>query len=288
MSIRAILVPVDGTEAAVPILETAFMVGRDLAAHLDVYHISADPKDAVPLLGEGMSGAMIEEMIDLAEKDAQDRASRARQMFDDFCSRHSVNVVETAQASDQVSAAWVMDTGREDEAVARRGRLADLIVVGRPTPDSDLSSTLTLNAAIFETGRPVLVVPPETPAALGQKIAIFWNGSAESARAAAAALPFIGRAQTAVVLTAESDRTSTSAATDLAGYLARHGIQAPTEAVAPAGRSVGEALLKAAGEVGADMLVMGAYTHSRMRQLILGGVTKHVLAHATIPLFLIH
>ena len=288
MAIKTMLVPIDGSDAATPSLETAGLVGRGLEAHVSVFHVSADPKDAVPLLGEGMSGAMIEEMIDLAEKDAKGRAAAARRMFDDFCARHAIAVVDKAAASQTVSASWITETGREDEAVARRGRLADLVVVGRPTPDSDLTSTLTLNAAIFETGRPVLVVPPEAPAALGRRIAVFWNGTAESARAAAAALPFFDRAESTVILTAESDRTSTSAATDLAGYLAWHGVDAPTEAVSPGGGSVGAALLEAAGKGGADLLVMGAYTHSRMRQLILGGVTKHVLAAATIPLLMIH
>ena len=288
MTIKTMLVPVDGTDAALPVLETAYLVGSYLGAHLNVFHVSADPKDAVPLLGEGMSGAMIEEMIDLAEKDANSRSATARQMFDEFCASHSITVVDKPALPDQVCASWTVETGREDEAVARHGRLADMVIASRPTPESDLTSTLTLNAAIFETGRAVLVVPPKAPSSLGRKIAVFWNGTAESARAAAAALPFIEKADTTLILTAESARTSTSAAMDLAAYLGWHGVNAPTEAVEPAGRSVGESLLKAAEADGADLLVMGAYTHSRMRQLILGGVTKHVLAEASIPLFMVH
>ena len=288
MPIRTILVPIDGANTSHSTLETAYMVGRDLDAHLDVFHIAADPKDAVPLLGEGMSGAMIEEMIDLAEKDAHTRSDRAHKLFEEFRARHSVDVVDTPRATDKISTKWIMDTGREDEAVARRGRLADLIIVGQPTPASDLSSTLTLNAAIFETGRPVLLAPTNTPAALGKKIAVFWNGSAESARAASAAMPFFKQAEATVILTADSSRTSSANVSHLTDYMAWHGVSASMEAVAPAGRAVGEALLKAADQAGADMLVMGAYTHSRMRQLILGGVTKHVLANTTIPLFLIH
>jgi len=288
MPIKTMLAPIDGTDEALPILETAFMVGRDLGAHMNVFHVSADPKDAVPLLGEGMSGAMIEEMIDLAEKDADGRLTTARKMFDEFCAKNSIPVVDKPALSDQVCASWTVETGREDEAVARHGRLADMVVTSQPTPESDLTSTLTLNAAIFETGRPVLVVPPSTPPSIGRKIAIFWNGTAESARAAAAAMPFIENSDTTYILTAESARTSTSAATDLAAYLAWYGVEAPTEAVEPSGRSVGESLIRAAHDDGADLLVMGAYTHSRMRQLIHGGVTKHVLAEASIPLLMVH
>ena len=94
MSIKTILVPVDGTEAARPALETAFAVAKEFSAHVDVLHVSADPKDAVPLLGEGMSGAMIEEMIEYAEKESGERAASARRMFDDQCARVVLRLVE--------------------------------------------------------------------------------------------------------------------------------------------------------------------------------------------------
>ncbi|MFQ5619172.1 MAG: universal stress protein [Rhodospirillales bacterium] len=130
MGIRTILVPLDGSEASKPALETAFMVGRDLAANVKVLHMRADPKDAVPLLGEGMSGTMIEEMIELAETEAAKRAAKARAMFDGLCSEHGIAVVDTPAPAEEVSASWTEDTGREDEATAWRGRLVDLIVVG--------------------------------------------------------------------------------------------------------------------------------------------------------------
>ena len=289
MSIKSILVPVDGTEGARPALEMAFAVGKQFSAHVDVLHVSADPKDAVPLLGEGMSGAMIEEMIDYAEKEAAERAASGRRMFDEVCARDSVSVTGTPPAADTVSAAWVEVVGRDNEAVARRGRLADLIVAGRPTADGDPSATMVLNGALFETGRPVLVAPPGvSPAAVGSKVAIAWNLNAEAARAVAAAIPFLSRAESVVVVTAESKRTSSDAAGELVPYLAWHGISAATKAIPPSRRAIGEALLGACADIGADLLVMGAYTHGRVRQLILGGVTRHVLAEATIPVLMVH
>ncbi len=288
MGIRTILVPLDGSEASKPAVETAFMVGRDLAAHLKVLHMRADPKDAVPLLGEGMSGTMIEEMIELAETEGAKRAAKARAIFDGLCSEHGIPVVDEPALTDKVSASWTEDTGREDEATAWRGRLVDLIVVGRPTSQSDGTSTMTLNAALFETGRPVLVAPSSAPGALGRKVAISWNGSSQAARAVSAALPYITRSDGVVILTVESDRTSASAAPELAAYLAWHGVRAETKIFSPTNRSVGAALLEECAGIGADLLVMGAYTHSRMRQLILGGVTRHVLAEAAVPLFMAH
>ena len=83
---------VDGTDAARSALQTAFAAGQQFSAHVDALHVSADPKDAVPLLGEGMSGAMIEEMIQYAEKEAAERAASGRRMFDEQCARDSVSV----------------------------------------------------------------------------------------------------------------------------------------------------------------------------------------------------
>ena len=283
MPIKTILVPLDGTEGAQLVLDTAFTVAQHLAAHVEVLHVRADSKNAVPLLGEGMSGAMIEEMIDLAEKEAMNRAQKARAMFEEACRRLSLPVVDAPPGPEGPSAAWVDETGREDEVTAKRGRLADLIVVARPTPDSDVTFRMTLNAAIRETGRPVLVIPPSGAKMVGHKVAIAWNGSHESSRAVRLAMTFVESAEEVFVLTAEGGNTRACAASQLANYLAWHGIQAKTRTFEIADRAGGEDLLKECKGVGADLLIMGAYTQSRVRTLILGGVTSHVLGHVDMP-----
>ena len=242
MTIRTILVPLDGSEAQQPVMELGLTFGRDLGAHVDVLHVRPDPKDTIPLLGEGMSVSMIEDMIEIADKEAGERAARTRRMFDEMVERHSLQVSEKPDGSGP-SAAWNEEVGRGDEVTARRGRLSDLIVVGRPTVTSDVSSTLTLNAALFDTGRPVLVVPPGGAADFGKTVAISWNGSAQSARAVGSALPLIERARKVTVMTADSPRTSSARAPELAAYLERHGIQPGTKTFTAEGRqSVGQAL----------------------------------------------
>lgn len=283
MPIKTILVPLDGTEAAQGVLDAAFAVARDLKAHVDVLHVRADSKNAVPLLGEGMSGAMIEEMIDLAEKESGSRAVKAKAMFDQTCKRLALPLAEQPPGPDGPSAAWIDETGREDEATAKLGRLADLIVVARPTAESDVSSRMTLNAAIRETGRPVLVIPPGETRVMGRKVGIAWNGSHESSRAVRLAMSFVETAKEVVILTAEGGRTRACAASQLANYLAWHGIVAKTRTFEIADRAGGEDLLKECKEQGIDLLMMGAYTQSRVRTLILGGVTSHVLGNADLP-----
>ncbi len=287
MSIKTILVPIDGTETSRTALDAACLVGRDLSAHIEVLHVANDPKDAVPLLGEGMSAAIIEEMIHLAETEAAERSARAEAMFEDARTRFDLALQDTPPSGDGGSMELVQRVGREDELTAEKGRLADLIVATRPTEHSEASLTMTINAGLFETGRPVLVVPPKTPQTIGKKIAVSWNGSAEASRAVAAAMPLISRSEGVVIMTAENDRTLSGVAPQLANYFAWHGVSAETRTL-PGNSQVGQVLLEDCIAVGADLLVMGAYTHSRMRQLILGGVTKHVLGNAELPVLMAH
>lgn len=283
---KTVLVPVtDGETAAAP-LDTAFGLAAIFGAHVVGLHVRTDPTSAVPLVGEGMSGGMVEEMMTMAEKQAGERAARARAAFDAACARHKVPLASTPTPGP--TAQWEDVTGREEEAVAWRGRLSDLVIMGRPTEGLDAPALLTLNAALMESGKPLLLAPPSAPASVGRRIAVAWNGSAEAGRAVAFALPLMKRAEAVTILTLTEDtRTLSAPGGELAAFLAWHGITAQVQ-VLHAGANAGTVLLEQCAAVGADLLVMGAYTHSRLRQLILGGVTRHVLGHAQLPCLLCH
>ncbi len=287
MGIRTILISVDGTEPSQHALKTGFSVGRALGAHIDVLHVRADPKDTVPLLGEGMSVAMIEDMMDVADRESTDRASQARKLFEAATSEYGA-VLSHQPNGEGFSVNWIEETGREDDAIALHGRLADLIVAPRPTEQSDVSANLALNAALFETGRAVLVVPPSGVPTEAKNVVISWNGSAHAARAVAAALPLLKTAGAVTVFTVESDRTSTERAPELATYLGWHGVNCDTHTLSGSAANVGPKLMEEVAADGADLLVMGAYTHSRMRQLILGGVTRHVLETSPVSVLMAH
>jgi len=288
MTIKSILVPLDGSDSSRNALQTAIAMARDCGAHLNVVHVRANPKDAVPLLGEGMSGAVIEDIISAAEKEAVERARKSRTIFDEVCSSQGVAWVDGPSASTGPTATWIEEIGREDEVVALRGRLADMIVVSRPTDETAVAATMTLNAAMVETGRGVLVVPPGGSGSFGKRVAISWNGSAEAARAVAAAMSLIEDAEKVLILTIDGDSASPNVAKELSDYLAWHGVNAEIETTPVVESQVGETVLKKCGDWNADLLVMGAYTHSRLRQLIMGGVTRHVLAEATLPVVMVH
>jgi nucleotide-binding universal stress UspA family protein len=287
MSIRTILISVDGTEASHHALKMGFVIGRAMRSHVDVLHVRADPKDTVPLLGEGMSVAMIEDMMDVADRESIDKAGKARTVFEQAITDYGATISHQPEG-EGFSVNWIEETGREDDAVALHGRLVDLIVAPRPTESSDVSANLALNAALFETGRAVLVVPPSGSDEPGNNVVISWNGSAQAARAVTSAMPILKAAETVTVFTVESDRTSSERAPELATYLGWHGIICDTHTLSGPSTSVGPKLMEEVAGVKADMLVMGAYTHSRMRQLILGGVTRHILESARIPVLMAH
>ena len=146
----------------------------------------------------------------------------------------------------------------------------------------------TLEAALFESGRPILIIPATVPATIGESIVIAWNGSTETARAVAFAMPFLRQAKRVVVLTVEGWSVPGPSAAQLAGALRRNDLSVEVVAVPAGRRSSGEVLLSQAVEIGADLIIKGAYTQSRLRQMIFGGATSHVLAASTLPVLMAH
>lgn len=286
MAIRKLLLPLTGTAAGEAALTTALMIARHWNAHVTALHVRVDARDVAPLAGEGLSGAMIEEMMTATEKESSDRAHAVRLMFDRFVAEHNVVVGDARPGADHATASFASVMGREEDLVAQQARLADLTVVPHPDAGEDVSSSDALHAVLFDSGRPVLISPQVAPATIGTRVCLAWNGTAESAASAQAALPWMQRADAVRVLSADEYQRRGPGAQELAAYLALHGVHAELATFRPIDREVGAGLLAAAREFGCDLLSMGAYSHSRLRQLILGGVTRHVLEHANLPVMM--
>ena len=285
MAIRRLLLPLTGTAAGEAALTTALLVARLWDAHVTALHVRVDSRDVAPLAGEGLSGAMIEEMMSATEKESSDRSNAVRAMFDRFVVEHGVPVAEPHPRAG-ATANFASVTGREEDLVSQLARLTDLTVVPHPEAGDDVSSSDALHAVLFDSGRPVLIAPQRPLPTIGTRIAIAWNGTAESAAAVQAAIPWMQRAQAVRVLSADEYQRRGPGAAELASYLALHDIRVETAQFKPIEKDVGRGLLSAAREFGADMMAMGAYSHSRLRQLILGGVTRHVLESAVIPVLM--
>jgi len=220
------------------------------------------------------------------EKESAERANAVHAMFDRFVARHEVTVAEPSAGATGATASFASVMGREEDLVAQLARLSDLTVVPHPESGEDVSSSDALHAVLFDSGRPVLIAPRVAPASIGRRVCVAWNGTAESAAAVWAAIPWMQRAEAVRVLCADEYQRRGPAATELVPYLALHDIHPDVAVFRPIDREVGAGLLAAAREFGADLLAMGAYSHSRLRQLILGGVTRHVLEHADLPIMM--
>ncbi|HYZ22218.1 MAG TPA: universal stress protein [Rhodopila sp.] len=286
MAIRKILLPLTGTAAGEAALATALLIARKWNAHVTALHVRVDSRDVAPLAGEGLSGAMIEEMMSATEKESNDRAQAVRAMFERFVARHDVYVQEGHARAERATASFAAVTGREEDIVAQQARLADLTVVPHPDAGEDVSSSDALHAVLFDSGRPVLISPQKPPADIGTRVCLAWNGTAESASSVQAALPWMERASAVAILSAEGYQRRGPAAPELAAFLALHDIHPEIITFRSVNGSVGAGLLAAAAAYGCDLLSMGAYSHSRLRQLILGGVTRHVLEHSTLPVMM--
>ncbi len=286
MPIRKLLLPLTGTAAGEAALTTSLMIARRFNAHVTALHVRVDSRDVAPLAGEGLSGAMIEEMMSATEKESGDRAYAVRSMFERFVARQEVVVGEPRAGLHYPTASFAAVTGREEDIVAQQARLSDLTVVPHPDAGEDVSSSDALHAVLFDSGRPVLISPQIAPKSIGTRVCLAWNGTAESAESAFAALPWMQQAEAVRILSAEGYQRRGPAAPDLAAYLALHDVNADIVMFKSVGGSVGAGLLAAAAEFGCDLLSMGAYSHSRLRQLILGGVTRHVLEYSTLPVMM--
>ncbi|MGZ6213153.1 MAG: universal stress protein [Candidatus Binataceae bacterium] len=235
-----------------------------------------DPVAALPLAGEAMSGAMVDEMVAIAAREGEARAARGRALFNELVAANSGGAAQ-----------WLEQSGIEEQVVSIRAARSDFTVMPRPGAESPPVALTTLNSVLMQSGRPVLIVPPGDRATPLAQIALFWNGSTEATRAVAGALPFLTRAERVTVLRVEEEEWF-APTDDLEVYLDRHGVKTVIAKVLPKEGKTGHSLLAGAAEAKADLMVMGAYTRSKVRQLILGSVTGYVMKNATLPVLLCH
>jgi nucleotide-binding universal stress UspA family protein len=207
-------------------------------------------------------------------------------MFQRFTVEHRVKVMEATAGTESATASFLILTGRKLDILPQQARLADLTVVRHPATPEEVSSSDVLHAVLFDSGRPLLIAPQVAPTTVGRRICLGWNGSAESAAAVEAAMPWLQRAEAVRILWAEDYQRHGPQAQELQTYLAMHGVPADLRMFKPIDNIVGAGLLAATKEFNCDLLAMGAYAHSRLRQQILGGVTRHILERAALPVMM--
>ncbi len=288
MTLKVILSPLSGTDADTSALATAIELGKRFDAHVRVLHAKSDPTDSAPLIGEGMSGIVMEQVMRASQSEIDKRESAAKIKFNDALKTSGLQEAATPVDSSGASMSFREIEGREDQLVSEFGRLCDIIVLpNQEVGDGSVQAAVTMEAALMSSGRPVLVSSPDG-GDVGANVAVAWNGGREAAHAVEAALPILAQADQVHILTVGTEKTDVTRADGLVDYLAWHGIDAKLSKLEPQRGSTGVALMAAADELKCDLIVMGGYGHSRMRELIFGGVTRYALNHAPIAVLMAH
>jgi nucleotide-binding universal stress UspA family protein len=290
MAIRTILAAVSGGSASAGAVETALGLALRLGAHVQGFHARADERTALAITGSDLGTPLPVELIERVTNEAAATAAAARRAFDDAVQRHALRLIaqppRPSRDPPEASADWREETGYAPDLIARRARVFDLVVLGRSDRVIDAPYSDAVEAAVLESGRPVLLTPARSQE-LGSRVAIGWNGSLEAVHALAGALPLLGQAKAVQIITiGDADDGLGGAAVE---HLAWHGIAATAGLVAPAsGVGPGAQLLATARAWGADLLVMGAFGKAPWREFLFGGATHQVIGTALMPLLLAH
>ncbi len=299
---KTILLPLESGDGQQAMLETAWLAATVFDSTIQGLYIRR-ALPGVVVADIGGYAAAAPDLVESFEAEDRERGASARRSFEEFLRGKGVALGEappdagpasTGPAStgptgeDRPSATWAEEIPPGDAAVGMYARLFDLTVVGRPVQGASTPAASTLETVLFDSGRPILIAPPNPPKTLGGTAVVSWNASTETARAVAFAMPLLRRAERVVVLAVEGVMVPGPTAAEAARHLQMNGIAAETREAATSGRGGGEAILAEAAALGADLLVKGAYTNSRLRQMIFGGATSKILAEAEIPVFMAH
>jgi nucleotide-binding universal stress UspA family protein len=278
MSYKTILVHCDASRSVGGRLAVAADVAQQFEARLVGLH-AREPYEVVSYVDGGMALGPLMEAYE-AGRDAAEKTART--------------AYEKAIKGRTLASEWRVTEAFSDDALAVNARYADLLVVGQADPEDVAGSRGDLPEAMaFATGRPVLVVPQiGALSPVGKTVMLCWNASRESARAAADALPFLRAAEKVIVLVIDPeiapDGHGQEPGADVALWLARHGVNVTVQRDVAADVKVGEIILSRAADSGADLIVMGVYGHSRLREFVLGGASRTLLESMTVPVLMSH
>jgi nucleotide-binding universal stress UspA family protein len=288
--IKTILVAATGGDGDAATFAAALAIARPFAAHLEMLHVRQDPVAlAVAMTTDAGGGALAAGLIEQLEKDSQERERKAHEIFTRFCDDAGLAATSAPAPAGAAapSAEWHVETGEEPRWMASYGVAADLIIAPRATGDEAAVARATLEAVLFDSGRPILIpAAPALPASF-ERIAIAWKPTPEAARAVAAALPFLACARETIVVTVAEATAEREDSDRLVRHLAWHGIGATSLHFEPGSEGGAATLLAGIGDR-ADLLVMGGYGHSRLREWVFGGFTQLVLAGAPLPVLIAH
>ena len=275
MGYKTILVHADHSKQSEVYTEAAIHLAKQLGAHLVALYV----QDPFYIPGYLLQAG--QEISETQKKFAAEELARTKAVFENQASNIDFNNAE-----------WRSTIDQPVEAVARRARYADLVVVGQRDPADESAMAKDFPAQlVLAAGRPVLILPyTGSFLNIGSRILIAWNGSREAARAITDALPLLKTADKVHLMAIYPKHSGLGdiPVDDIVQYLVRHSIQVEVSTDHVANIDVGNALLSRAADLSADLLVMGGYGHSRLREWVLGGATRLIVESMTVPVLMSH
>jgi nucleotide-binding universal stress UspA family protein len=280
MGLKDILVHLDGTPQSTRRLDLALDLARRHEAHLVGLYL-IDTRVPSDTLAAASGGMLMGGLMERVREQTGEQVERVEIAF------------EAAVSLAGVSGEWRLVDGPIAATVALHARYADLAILGQTDPDRPDTTTpaTVIEEVLFASGRPLLLVPYAGRFdRIGRNVLVGWNGSREAARALNDALPLMRKADRVTVLAADPESGFSGdgdvPSADIALHLARHGVKARAAITLSDGMDPADLLLNYASDLGADLLVMGGYGHSRLRELVLGGVTRSMLERTTLPVLM--
>ena len=278
---KTILVPTQHIPAMKSALEVATLLARRTGAYIEGFPLRiAIPPYVVAELTAGLT-------MDAYDAQRDEEVAELRRLFETFMREHGIP--PSGATGEHPCFGWLAAAPEDESFIGSHGRSFDVTVVNRLDADSSGLHRRAIEASLFESGRPVLLAPPVAPRQIATNIMVHWNGSTEQARANAFAMPLLRLADRVTVLTVIGGQDVPGpSADDILRQLQHNGIAARPVRVKLGDRQTGEAVLDAARAEGCDLLIKGAFTRNRLRQMIFGGATSHIMEHADIPVLMAH
>jgi nucleotide-binding universal stress UspA family protein len=290
---KIILVPFGGYDTELSALEAAADLARKYNAHIAVWHVMPDPKEEMRNFAASLemgAGYLPVNFLKDAIQRNRNSLSMARKKYSRFLRVMQIADADRKTRKPGPTASFHSTLGFATDVLRVQARLADIVVLSHAYRQGVMESRAIVSSIVFDSGRPVLLVPAGRHGKIvGEDALIAWNASTQAARAVSAALPLMCGGKATVVSAVEAvDSKFPLTPQELCTYLDAHGVKAKALLIRKKSANPAADLLKAAYKTGAGFIVMGAYTHSRAREWLLGGVTDHMLDRTPIPVLFAH
>ncbi len=293
MSIKIVMAPLTGGKTDRPVLDAAYLLACSTKAHIHVVFLLRDPADVLASsagigMGGGMAVGILESISEAAIEQVENARKTAQAHYDSWRQETGVREASDPTGIDEVTAERSEVSGDPRRNLINMGRLVDVICIMNAGASIEYDSKVLMEAALMETSSAVLLAPSNIDTPPIKSVAIAWNNSLEATRAVMHAMPILTNAETVTVLAGIGNQVSLEDVDVFVASLRWHGVDAKSQVFTAEGVILSDRLQVEAQAAGAQLLVLGAYSHSRLREFVMGGVTDDIVQAARMPVLMVH